>query len=164
MAHSLEGKTAIVTGAANGVGRAIARRFAAAGARLVITDRDEAALDDLAALIAEDGGEATAFCCNLGEKISIANLMASALDAYDSIDILVNAMRKVTAGDIMQTDSHVLSDLFDINVRAVFQLSQAVAKRFIAQGEDLPEESDEQLGAIVNLSSIASTRTVTASG
>jgi 7-alpha-hydroxysteroid dehydrogenase len=155
MAHSLDGKTAIVTGAAHGVGRAIARRFSAAGARLVITDRDEEALDDLAALIAEEGGEATAFACNLGEKISIANLMASAVDAYGSIDILVNAMRKVAAGDIMDTDSRVLSDLFDMNVRAVFQLSQAVAKRMIQAAGDEKAE-----GAIVNITSIAARRTL----
>lgn len=157
MSNPLEGRTAIVTGAAHGVGRAIAKRFAEAGARLVVADLDEDRLADVTAEIGEAGGEVTAFACDLCQKLSIANLMASAIDAYDSVDVLVNAARKVMAGDALKTDPQALSDLFDWNVRSAFQLSQAAAKRMIQQAE---EREEGEAGAIVNISSIAARRTL----
>lgn len=158
MAATFEGKSAIVTGAAHGVGRETARRLAAMGARVVIADRDDAELRRLAEQIAEDGGEAIPFACNLSAPLSASNLVAATLDAWDRVDVLVNGARTVMSGGMMETDHDALAEMFDLNVRATFRLSQAVARRMIAQAESAGEE--KSAGAIVNITSIAARRTL----
>ena len=166
MSFSITGKTAIVTGAANGVGLAIARHFAEQGANVVCADIDEAKL------IAEfgrnpencDGKEDTesnvrVYAGDLRTKLTITNLIAAAVDAFDRVDILVNASRQVVASDPLDMKDKTVELLLDQNLMTALRLSQAVAKRFIAQGQALPEGSGEPLGAIVNFSSIAATRT-----
>ncbi|WP_339949031.1 SDR family oxidoreductase [uncultured Albimonas sp.] len=160
MAQALEGKTAVVTGAGRGVGRAIALRFAAAGARVVACDRDEASLAQTIERIREEGGEATAFAADLSAALGVQNLMASALDAYDRVDVLANAMRMVEAGDLLDMDPAAVGKSFDMNVRVSFQLCQAAARRMIAQrgGAAEPPSAGAGTGAIVNLSSVAARR------
>ena len=84
MSASLEGKTAIVTGAANGVGLAIARRFIMAGAKVVLSDMDEENLLEETLSLQKNGGKALAFCGDLREKLTINNLLASAIDNFNS--------------------------------------------------------------------------------
>ncbi len=158
MAQSLEGKTAIVTGAGRGVGRAIAARWAAAGARVVASDKDEAALSQAVERIREQGGEVTPFAADLSGALGVPNLIAATLDAYDRVDLVANALRHITAGDMMSVNAPSLTEVFDLNVRVAFQLSQAAAKKMIARRE--AGESDGPVGAIVNVSSIVARRTV----
>ena len=166
MSFSINGKTAIVTGAANGVGLSIARHFAEQGANVVCADIDEAKLIEEFGRNPEnsdDGnGEDSNIRIHAGDlraKLTITNLIAAAVDAFDRVDILVNASRQVIASDPLDMKDKTVELLLEQNLMTALRLSQAVAKRFIAQGESLPEDSDEQLGAIINLSSIASTRT-----
>ena len=165
MSFSINGKTAIVTGAANGVGLAIARHFAEQGANVVCADIDEAKL------IAEfgpnpenadgedDGRAVRIYAGDLRVKLTITNLIAATIDAFDRIDILVNASRQVVASDPLDSKDKTVELLLEQNLMTALRLSQAVANRMIVQGEDLPEGSGQQLGAIINLSSIAATRT-----
>ncbi|MCB1349933.1 MAG: SDR family oxidoreductase [Paracoccaceae bacterium] len=166
MSFSINGKTAIVTGAANGVGLSIARHFAEQGANVVCADIDEAKLIEEFGPNPEnshsdEGGDSNIriHAGDLRTKLTITNLVAAAVDAFDRVDILVNASRQVVASDPLDMKDKTVELLLEQNLMTALRLSQAVAKRFIAQGEALPEESDEQLGAIINLSSIASTRT-----
>ncbi len=159
MADSLSGKTAIVTGAAHGVGRAVAERLAAAGARVLASDLDGKALKKTIAAIRDQGGEVTPFSCDMCESLSAPNLMASAIDAYDRIDILVNAARQVIPGGLLETDETALLQAFDVNVRSTFSISQAAAKRMIAQAQDSDSDT-APAGAIVNVTSIAAVRTL----
>ena len=166
MSFSITGKTAIVTGAANGVGLAIARHFAEQGANVVCADIDEAKLIEEFGRNPEnsDGGSGEErniriYAGDLRAKLTITNLIAAAVDAFDRVDILVNASRQVIASDPLDIKDKTVELLLDQNLMTALRLSQAVAKRFIAQGDTLPEDSDEPLGAIINLSSIASTRT-----
>ena len=158
MQRSLEGRTAIVTGAGRGLGRAIAARFAEAGANVVASDKDERSLLASAERIREAGGEITTFSCDLAEALGVANLIAAALDAYDRVDVVVNALRHISSGEVMETDAAELTEVFDLNVRTSFQLSQAAARRMIAQRQG--GESDRPAGSIVNISSIVARRTV----
>lgn len=158
MVRTLEGKAAIVTGAGRGVGRAIAAKFAAAGARVTATDKDEAALMRAVERIREDGGEITAFAGDLVSPLGASNLIAAALDAYERVDVLANAMRHITTGPVLTTSPETLSEVFDHNVRTAFRLAQAVAKRMIAQSET--PGSAGAAGTIVNISSIVARRTV----
>ncbi len=160
MPQALEGKTAVVTGAGRGVGRAIALKFAAAGARVVACDRDEASLAVTVERIREEGGEAQAFAADLSAALGVQNLMASALDAYDRVDILANAMRVVEHVDMLEMDPTALGKSFELNVRVSFQLCQAAARRMIAQRGEATEAPTPgaSTGAIVNLSSVAARR------
>ncbi|PIE06831.1 MAG: oxidoreductase [Rhodobacterales bacterium] len=166
MSFSITGKTAIVTGAANGVGLAIARHFAAQGANVVCADADEAKLIEEFGRNPEtsDGAEGEdrnvrIHAGDLRTKLTITNLIAAAVDAFDRVDILVNASRQMVASDPLDMKDKTVETLLDQNLMTALRLSQAVAKRFIAQGEAVADDSAEPLGAIINLSSIASNRT-----
>jgi 7-alpha-hydroxysteroid dehydrogenase len=169
MSFSISGKTAIVTGAANGVGLAIARHFAEQGANVVCADIDEERLVDEFGPNPESengasGDEAEArniriFAGDLRKKLTIKNLISTTIDAFDRVDILVNASRQVCTSDPLDMSDNTIELLLDQNLMTALRLSQAVAKRMISQGEKLPEDSDAPLGALINLSSIAATRT-----
>jgi 7-alpha-hydroxysteroid dehydrogenase len=158
MARLLEGRTAIVTGAAGSVGLAIARRFAEEGARLLVTDTDEAALDAEIGSIATGGAEVHRWCCDLRAKLGVSNLLASATDRLSGIDILVNAALKPMPGDLLTAEPEALDAAWQANVRSVFVLTQATVRRMIDARKEAP--ADRPACAIVNVSSIAADRTV----
>jgi len=159
MSFSISGKIAIVTGAAGGVGLAIARHFLAQGASVVFADEDEEAL---ATVFGDekpgDLPNALTFVTDQRSRLSTANLVSSTIDAFDRVDILVNAARDVQLSDALDAEKDAVQPLFEANVLAALRLSQAVAKRMIAQAER-EDRSEGTIGAIVNLSSIAATRT-----
>lgn len=159
MPATLEGRTAVVTGAGQGVGRAIALRFAEAGARVVIADRDEAALRDTEERLTERGAETAAFVCDLVAPLGAQNLLAAALDAFERVDVLANAFREITSADALESDPARLSEVFERNVKSSFQVTQVVARRMIAQAEEA-ETPPRMAGAVVNVSSIVATRTL----
>jgi 7-alpha-hydroxysteroid dehydrogenase len=98
MSFSIDGKTAIVTGAANGIGLAIARHFVEQGANVVFADMDEKRLKKEIEDIAERQNVAY-FAGDLRERLTITNLLSATVDAFDQIDILVNASRQVMHTD-----------------------------------------------------------------
>lgn len=157
MSFSIAGRTAIVTGAANGVGLAIARRFLAEGANVMFADRDEERLKDEVAGAEDEDGQAQAFSCDLRERLSQANLLSATLDAFDRVDILVNASRQVLSSDPLDSDDDSVEVLLEQNLMSSLRLSQLIAKRMIKQAEDA--EPTQIIGSIVNLSSIGARRT-----
>jgi 7-alpha-hydroxysteroid dehydrogenase len=157
MSFSIEGKTAIVTGAANGVGLAIGRHFIEQGANVMFADMDEAALQrEIGVEIEADSGPARIFAGDLRKKLTIKNLLSATVDAFEQIDILVNAARQIVLTDPLNPDDDSVSMLLEQNMLAGLRLSQAAARRMVklAEGQDKP-----QVGAIINLSSIAARRT-----
>ncbi|MHA7887649.1 MULTISPECIES: SDR family NAD(P)-dependent oxidoreductase [Roseicyclus] len=160
MTLSIQGKTAIVTGAANGVGLAIARHFVDRGAKVMFADRDKARLADECGEIAEDDqGQVQYFAGDLREKLTIENLVSATVDAFDGIDILVNASRQVLTTDPLDPADTSVETLLEQNMFTALRLSQAVAKRMIARAEEDGRSSDGAIGSIVNVSSIAARRT-----
>jgi 7-alpha-hydroxysteroid dehydrogenase len=156
MADRLSGKTAIVTGAASDVGQAIAARFAEAGARVMLADPDEAALVSVARDLGEAKGRVGHFACDLAQKLSVNNLLAATADTFGRVDILVNAARQSTPGSFFDLPSNEFDAIMAQNVRSVFVLAQAVARKMVSQSETDPDFK----GAIVNITSIAARRTV----
>ncbi len=155
MTYSIDGRTAIVTGSAHGVGLAIARHFVARGANVMFADLDE---DTLAAEIGNTEGTARYFAGDLRERLCVANLLSATVDAFDRIDILVNASRQITLSDPLNPDADGVEPLLQQNLLTSLRLSQGVAKRMIAQAER--DGRDEgTIGAIVNISATAATRT-----
>ena len=156
MSFSISGKTAIVTGAAHGIGLAIARHFLDQGANVVFADVDEEALkNELGDL--DDTGPVRYYAGDLREKLNIANLLSATIDAFDRVDILVNACRKTAVSDPLDQAKDQVEDLLQQNMLIGLRLVQAVAKRMIKQGENI--EDDTPLGAIVNLTSITANAT-----
>lgn len=149
MSFSISGKTAIVTGAANGIGLAIARHFADRGANVMCADMDEARLIDE---IGEgtDEGNLRYFAGDLRQRLTIANLISATIDAFDRIDILVNASRQVLTTDALDPEDSSLEALLEQNLKTPFRLTQHVAKRMIKQAEG---QEEGPVGSIVNLSS-----------
>jgi 7-alpha-hydroxysteroid dehydrogenase len=162
MSFSIAGKTAIVTGAANGIGLAIARRFAAEGANVMFADADEARLQAEIGEAAEAEGTIRYFSGDLRERLSQANLVSATLDAFERVDILVNAARSLTVSDPLEAEADAVEEMLRANMLSALRLSQTVAKRMIRQAEDAgggEGPAAGQAGAIVNISSIAARRT-----
>ncbi|RKF12923.1 SDR family oxidoreductase [Roseovarius spongiae] len=155
MSFSISGKTAIVTGGANGIGLAIGRHFADKGANVMFADMDE---ERLVAELGErsDDDAVRYFAGDLREKLTLANLLSATIDAFDRIDILVNASRQVLVSDPLNPDDDGVATLIEQNLMTSLRLSKLVARRMIKQAEGQEEGS---AGSIVNLSSIAGQRT-----
>jgi len=155
MSFSISGKSVIVTGAANGIGLAIARQFADKGANVMCADIDEKALVEQLG-DAKDDGNIRFFAGDLRQRLTIANLVSATIDAFDEVDVLVNASRQFLPTDALDSDDTSVETLWQENVMTAMQLTQQVAKRMIKQSEGKEEGS---VGSIVNLSSTTSRHT-----
>ncbi len=157
MSFSIAGKTAVVTGAANGVGLSIARHFLDVGANVMLADMDE---DRLRAEVGDEKERADNIAYyqgDLREKLTIANLLSATLDRFDRVDILVNASRQMVAADPLNADDDAVQMLIEQNLMTSLRVSQVFAKRMIKQAAD--GDSEATAGSIINLSSIAARRT-----
>ncbi|SMO58155.1 SDR family NAD(P)-dependent oxidoreductase [Ruegeria faecimaris] len=156
MSFSIAGKTAIVTGGANGVGLAIGRHFADAGANVMFADMDEKRLANELGEQADDSN-IRFFAGDLREKLTIANLLSATIDAFEQVDILINGSRQVIPSDPLDMEDDSVRTLLNQNLMPALRLSQLVAKRMIKQSGD--DENENPAGSIINLSSIAARRT-----
>lgn len=144
----LEGKVAIVTGAARGIGYAIAKRFLMDGASVVLSDIDSSAtlqaVKDL-----EQFGDARAMAADVGDKLDIHNLMTFAVTNLGEIDILVNNAGIVHKADFLDLKEEDFDRVMRVNLKGAFLCGQAVAKRMVAR-----VEAGGEAGTIINMSSI----------
>jgi NAD(P)-dependent dehydrogenase (short-subunit alcohol dehydrogenase family) len=154
MVGQLEGKTAIVTGAARGVGLAIARRFYKAGANVILADSNEEAIQKEALALDETKERAISFRCDPTQRLDLNNLMAAAVDAFDGLDILIHTASVVAAGEALDLEESEFQRAFDVNVKSSFLLTQIVAKHMIKRAKD--DEKKHANGAIVNVSALNS--------
>ncbi|AUM73457.1 SDR family NAD(P)-dependent oxidoreductase [Paracoccus jeotgali] len=155
MSSSVEGKTAIVTGAARGIGLAIARSLHLRGANVMFADSDEAALDHEFDRHGDDP-RLRRFHADMSQRLSVANLLSATLDAFDGVDILVNAHRMIRRQDPLSVSESDLEEMLRQNLFAGLRLTQIVAKRMILQAED--RDATHMAGAIVNLTTLAAQR------
>ena len=158
MSFSISGKTAIVTGAASGIGLAIGKRFAEQGARVMFADRNEKQLlDELDKYESDDN--VAYFAGDLRERLTIANLLSATIDTFDSVDILINGARQVVASDPLDPNDDSTDVLLGQTLLPTLKLSQQVARRMIKQAEDREDDDSSPAGSIITLSSIAARRT-----
>lgn len=141
----LEGKVAVVTGANSGVGAAIAKLFAAEGARVVMSARREAALEEVAAQIAEAGGEALVVPTDISKPEDPENLMAAAAERFGRIDVLVNNAGILEQGlkPIDRFDDEDLDRIVETNQKGTMRCMRAASRRM------------EPGSSIVNIASVA---------
>lgn len=150
----LNGKVAIVTGSSRGIGEAIARRLAIAGAKVIIAARtvevrDErlaGTIDTVADAIKAAGGEATGVATNLMKKEDRENLVAATLDIYGRIDILVNNGAILIPGNILDYQERPYDRMMEILLKAPHHLCQLIVPGMIERGEG---------GSVLNISSVA---------
>ncbi|MBD0743690.1 SDR family NAD(P)-dependent oxidoreductase [Streptomyces sp. CBMA152] len=141
-----EGQTAVVTGAASGIGLAMARRFAAEGLNVVLADVEEAALDKAAEELREEGARVHARVVDVSEREEVRALADAAYDTFEGVHVLCNNAG-VGSGAEGRMWEHEVNDwkwAFAVNVWGVFHGIQAFVPRMIASGEP---------GHVVNTSS-----------
>lgn len=143
----LDGKAAVVTGAGSGIGRAIALRFAASGARVHLLDVRRESVEETARLIAEAGGvEAEPVECDVTSAEGTQRVF-SQIAARNPVHLLVNSAGVSHVGSLESTSEEDFDRLFRVNVKGVFLCMQAALGHMKRQGG----------GVIVNLASIAAT-------
>ena len=142
---AFEGKVAVVTGGARGIGLAYARRFMAGGARILIGDLDQAAGAEAAsALAAEFGGEARFVSCDVTRRADVEALMTAAVEAFGGLDIVIANAGIVHHGGFFETEVEDFRQVLDVNVKGVFLTGQIAARRMVALGRP---------GVIINIAS-----------
>ncbi len=134
---TLTNKTAIVTGASRGIGRAIAVRLAADGAQVVLAARDEAALTEAVMAIKDAGGEAAFQSLDLRRQDAPGKLAAFALETYGSIDIVVNNAGATKRGDFLALTEDDWTDGFALKFYAAVRLSRAAWPHLKTSGGSL---------------------------
>ena len=147
---ALDGRVALVTGASRGIGRAIARRFAADGASVVAVASRlgahgelEGTLEDTVASISEQGGRAAAIACDLSDPEARAGLLALAAEHFGAVDVLVNNAARGDFDLAVNLSTKQRNAMYDLNVNAPVELLQ----------QALPGMRDKGAGWCLNISS-----------
>jgi NAD(P)-dependent dehydrogenase (short-subunit alcohol dehydrogenase family) len=143
--YGLNGKVAIVTGAASGIGRGVAERLAAEGCRVTLVDRDAAVLQDTSAKLIARYRDVLSIQCDVAEAADVSRVVDETVSAHGPVDILVN---NAGVWRIKNYVDHTDADM-DLQWRVNFMGLHAFMSRV------LPSMMDRRSGSIINLSSIA---------
>jgi gluconate 5-dehydrogenase len=140
---SLEGKAALITGGAGGIASGIARGFAAAGARLVLADRNESVVQRVEEL-RHGGAEATALVFDITDHAAVDEAFKDAVTYFGRLDIVVNNAAIIVRKPFLELTLDDWRRVIDVDLTACFMVAQQAARLMVAQGS----------GRIINLSSI----------
>jgi NAD(P)-dependent dehydrogenase (short-subunit alcohol dehydrogenase family) len=143
-AFRLDGKTALVTGAGRGIGRATALALAAAGAELILVSRTPSQLDEVAREIASQGGKAQALPFDVTDSAAVRDAFAG----LGRLDILVNNAGLNRPQPFLEVNEATLDLLLGLNVRAAFLVAQAAARLMVACGGGVIINMSSQLGHV----------------
>jgi NAD(P)-dependent dehydrogenase (short-subunit alcohol dehydrogenase family) len=143
MMFDLSGKTALVTGAGSGIGAAIAETFAAARARVFVTDLDEAGARSTTERIAAAGGRAEALTLDVRDEEMCRAVAGRVRDRAGQLDVLVNNAGVGHVGTVLTTAGDDMDRLYSVNVRGLFNVTKAF----------LPEMVARKAGVIINMAS-----------
>lgn len=131
----LTGKVALVTGASRGIGESIARLLAANGAHVIVSSRKIDGCEAVASSIRDNGGQATALACHVGEMAQIEATFATIKQDFGKLDILVNnAAANPYFGHILDTSLAAYDKTADVNIRGYFFMSVEAGKMMKEQG------------------------------
>ena len=143
----LEGKVAIITGGNSGIGAKCAEMFAKEGAKVVISARREAQLNEVAAKILADGGEVMSVTCDISKADQCKALVDKTVDAFGTVDILINNAGVLDAGieAVEKVTDETIDYLIDINTKGTIYVTRECAKVVLSK----------ETGSIVNVASVA---------
>ena len=144
MSGRLQGRSALVTGAAGGIGLAIAEAFAAEGADVALLDRDESRLTAAAEGLATAGLKTT-IAADLSDPAAATESVGKAVAALGKLDILVNNAGILAPGDVLELSVEDFDRVMAVNLRAPFVVAQAAARHMVER---------RLRGAIINMSSV----------
>lgn len=150
----LNGRVAAVTGAASGMGKAIAEELARAGARVALLDNNQGNLDSVVAEFKARGDEVLAVACDVATDNSVKAAADSTVKAFGGCDILVNNAGILRPGDLETISIADWDAMMNINLTGYLRCAQAFAKPMLASGK----------GAVVHIASIAASQPQAASG
>lgn len=145
--EDFKNKTAIVTGATSGIGRASALKFAEAGANVVAVGRNETNLSALENEISQNDGTVKTIRADVTDETDIEKIFGETGQSFGQIDVLINAAGILTNGTIENTETAAWDEMMNVNLRSVFLLMQRAAP-FL----------EKTKGNIVNVSSVAGLR------
>jgi glucose 1-dehydrogenase len=145
MTLRFSGKTAIVTGGANGIGLASARRFAADGAKVVIADIDIQHGEAAAASLREAGSEALFVATDVTKRADMDGLIGAAVKAFGSVDVMMNNAGISQSKPFLETSDEDFDKVMRTNLVSAFMGGQAAARQMVKQNRG---------GVIVNMSSV----------
>lgn len=140
----LDGRVAIITGASKGIGASIAQTFAANGAKVVVSSRKQAAVDEVVAEIQAVGGEALAIAAHVGDAAALENLIKLTVEQYGRIDILVNNAATNPVFGPLEDSVDAMDKIMQINVKAPLELAKFA----------LPYLKAQSNSSIINISSV----------
>ena len=143
--HRLTNRVAIITGSSSGIGKAIALRFGAEGANVVVTARRMALCEQTVEQIAKAGGEAWAIQTDVADEHQVERLIEETIKRYGRLDILVNNAGVIAGGRLAETTTKSFDDVMSVNLRGTFFCCRAGFKQMKKQGG----------GTIINMSSVA---------
>jgi len=146
----LKDKTAVITGAARGIGLACAERFAKEGAAVLLSDIDSAAGEAAAEKLRAAGGNAIYRDCDVTDADAVQQLIDFAADEFGRLDIAVANAGIVHSADVLDLDVADFDRVLAVNLRGVFLTGQRAARQMLAQAPD----ANGCRGAIINMSSI----------
>ena len=142
----LEGKTALVTGASRGIGKAIAKALAAEGAMVAVNyNGSKEAAEQVVAEIQAQGGKAASFGCSVADPAAVEQMVAQIVAEYKRLDMLVNNAGITRDNLILKMKEEDFGTVLDTNLKGVFHTSKHAAKQMLRQ----------KSGSIVNISSIS---------
>ncbi|MDP1693595.1 MAG: SDR family NAD(P)-dependent oxidoreductase [Burkholderiaceae bacterium] len=148
----LDGRVFVITGGAQGIGEACARRLVADGAAVALWDIDDARGGALAAALTAGGARAIYRHCHVARQAEVNDALAATLAAFGRIDGLVNNAGIFKAAAFLDITEADWDAVIDVNLKGHFLVGQAVARQLLAQGENR--------GAIVNMSSVNARLTI----
>lgn len=153
---AVQDRVAIITGGANGIGKACARRLSADGLKVVIADRDESSGHDLADELGADRDRALFVDCDVSDRLAVANLLAETRSAFGRLDVLVNNAGIVSKGTILDLSEEDFDRVMAVNLRGHFLVARAAARQMVEQIDADSERMEDarRRYAIVNMSSI----------
>ena len=130
------GKTAVVTGAGQGIGKSIAITLADAGYNLILVDINAISLDELKVFLNSRNVEINTCVCDLRQQESVENLFLLACDLFENIDVLVNNAGNHYQGSIFDVNENTWDSIFNLNLKSMFFLIQKIGKKMCEAGSD----------------------------
>ncbi len=153
----LKGKTALITGAGRGIGRAVARQLAAAGAAVLITDLDRDVLLETGSLIDAAGGQVKALPGDITDAALPEKLVKAAVDGFGGLDIIVNNAGYTWDNVIQKTTDEQFQAMLDVHVVAPFRVLRAASETIRGRAKAETAEGRRVMRKVVNITSISGT-------